>query len=105
MKTIHELESEIRDFVNSPRKQAALFRCRATWGMLCSSLDVIGDTELALSAYLASTEAKPKDQDYLITTGNLYLTLYGVLQVLFVQQDAVRHLSESLGITLSQNTR
>src|SRR5512135_3253506 len=98
MKTIHELESEIRDIINSPRKQAALLRNHSTWGMLCSSLDVIGDTECALAAYLAGSNLEEvKRGDYLIESGNLYLTLYGVLQVLFVQQDAVSHLHESLG--------
>jgi hypothetical protein len=103
MTTIHELESEIRDFINSPRKQAALLKSHATWGMLCSSLDVIGDTECALAAYLAFNESGGDQGDYIIESGNLYLTLYGVLQVLFVQQDAIEHLHQSLGMTKSPN--
>ncbi len=45
MKTISELEQEIRDFVTSPRKRAIVERDLADWGKLVSSLDVIGDTE------------------------------------------------------------
>jgi hypothetical protein len=103
MKTIHELESEIRDFVNSPRKQATLLKSNATWGMLCSSLDVIGDTECALAAYLVTENSPGKKEDYIIESGNLYLTLYAVLQVLFVQDDAVKHLHESLGLARTPN--
>jgi hypothetical protein len=91
MQRISELESQIRDFINRPRKQQSLFRDLADWNKLCSSLDVIGDTELALEAYLENIRAPAAD-------GELYLILYGVLQILFVQQDAVKHLAEALGL-------
>ncbi len=48
MTAIEELESQIRDFVNAPRRQAMLLADAAAWAMLCSSLDVIGDAELAI---------------------------------------------------------
>jgi len=103
MTTIYELEYTIRDLINRPRKQAALLKSHSTWGMRCSSLDVIGDTECALAAYLAGIDSEEKGHDQLIEAGNLYLTLYGVLQVLFVQQDAVTYVHESLGLTKSPN--
>jgi hypothetical protein len=93
MKTISELESEIRDYINNPRKQHTLLKDRAAWNKLCSSLDVIGDTELALDAYAKMPEPE--------SDGEKYIVLYGVLQVLFVQQDAVTHLAESLDIPYS----
>ena len=96
MKSIAELESEIRDFINRPRKQTKLLSDLASWNMLCSALDVIGDTELALEAYLAWT---PQKED-----GEKYLLVYGALQVMEVQQDAVKFVSESLAIPYARPT-
>ena len=94
--SISELEHEIRDIINSPRKQYALRQRRSTWNMLCSCLDTIGDTELALAAYLE--HAEPDDYD---DYGERYLVIYGALQTLFVQQDAVRNLAAALQIDYS----
>lgn len=90
MRMIPEIEQEIRDLINSPRTRFQLMREPAAFGKLCSSLDVVGDTELALDAYL--------DGDEDATYGQKYLFVYGVLQALFIQQDAVRHLCEALRI-------
>jgi len=49
--SISELETEIRDFINRGRRQQELLADPASWNTLCSALDVIGDTELALEAY------------------------------------------------------
>ena len=51
MGAITELEQRIRDYINAPRKHSALFEDRIEFSKLCSCLDVIGDTELAFSAY------------------------------------------------------
>jgi hypothetical protein len=91
MTRTQELEREIRGFINAPRKQGLLLKDRAKWAKLCSSLDVIGDAELALESYLGR-KTPPAD------TGELYILMYGVLQVLYAQQDAVKHLNESLGL-------
>jgi hypothetical protein len=66
------------------------------WFQLCSSLDVIGDTTLAIDAYLdgvvgASVEGHAHGAEYLV--------VYGLLQVLVVQQDAIEHLHGALGIS------
>jgi hypothetical protein len=91
MQTILELENQIRHYINNPRKQHVLLRDHAVWNKLCSSLDVIDDVELALDAYLQMEPSRSE--------GETYLVLYGVLQMLFVQQDAVTHLAEALGIS------
>jgi hypothetical protein len=70
-----------------------LLKNSGAWFKLCSSLDTIGDTEVALDAYESIEEPQ--------SDGEKYLLLYGVLQVLFVQQDAVAHLSEALDIPYS----
>ena len=95
MPTVSELEHEIRDFINSPRKQQLLLDRPAAWNKVASSLDVIGDTELAFDSYLDHYD--PKDD------GDKYLLAYGVLQALFLQQDAVRHMAEALDIKLEQD--
>lgn len=53
-------------------------------------MDFLGDIALALSSYL---EPETKTTD-----GERYLRAYGALQALEVQQDAVSHLREALGI-------
>jgi hypothetical protein len=80
----------ICDFINSPRKQHLLISQMADWNKLCSSLDVVGDTELAIESFLKTIQPK--------SDGEMYLVIYGILQVLFVQQDAVQHIAESLAI-------
>ncbi len=90
MTTISELESEIRDIINNPRRQYVLLQNTAAWNMLCSCLDVIGDTELAFDAAL---KKRGVEDD-----GEKYLLVYGALQALFIQQDAVRNLTEALNI-------
>lgn len=108
MTPIHELDTQIRDFINAPRRQAALIKERAVWGMLCSSLDVIGDAEVAMVAYLngGSTESEHSAKtDHLTETGNLYISLYGILQIAFVQQDAVKHLAEALKFDYAHDPR
>lgn len=87
---ITELERKIRDFINNPRHQSTLLNKREGWNKLCSSLDLIGDTELAISAYpsLCKTEGD----------GAAYLIVYGILQTLLLQQDAAKNIADVLSI-------
>lgn len=85
-----DLINQIRDYINNPRQQYLLLQDRANWNLLCSSMDALGDTETALDAYLLADESK--------TDGEKYTAIYGILQVLFVQQDALQHLAESLAV-------
>lgn len=81
---IADLEQQIRDYVNSPRKLSALINNTSNWNVLCSAMDAIGDAEFGLRAFLS--EPMPKDK------GSAYIIVYGVLQLLFVKQDAVKEL-------------
>ena len=90
MPSVAELEQEIREFINAPRSQHALLQDAASWNCLCSSLDTIGDTEFAIAAYGASP--KPNSE------GATYLLVYGILQALFIQQDAVDNMCKALQI-------
>jgi len=62
------------------------------WLQLCTSMDVIGDTELAIDAYRVN--------DYK-DNGMLYLAIYGLLQALFLQQDAAVNLCEVLNVKVN----
>lgn len=91
MTRITELEQEIRDLINAPRKHRAVREDAAEYHKLCSCLDVIGDTELAFHAHeVMSDDPRP---------GSSYLVVYGFLQALVLQQDAVRYLYEALGLS------
>lgn len=90
---ISEYEELIREFINQPRKQAGLLKNREAWNILCSALDVIGDTELAIDAYL--------DKSKIDSHGESYLVVYGALQVLQVQQDAIANLCSALSLALT----
>ena len=90
MTRITELEQEIRELINAPRKHRAILEDSAEYHKLCSCLDVIGDTELAFRAHEEmSDDPRP---------GSSYLLVYGFLQALVLQQDAVRYLYEALGL-------
>lgn len=84
--TVVELESKIRDFINSARRQSVLLKNPAAWNRLCSSLDVIGDTELAFEAYPNLCNDKGEGESYII--------VYGMLQALLLQQDAAKNISD-----------
>lgn len=89
--------NRIRDLINSPRKQHALLQDSALWYMLCSCMDTIGDTEYALESFI-------KEDTNSSDTGRNYLLIYGALQALFVQQEAVRNLHEALKISYIEDS-
>ncbi len=66
--------------------------------MLCSCLDVIEDTDCCLDAFLTTDLDHFDDKDQHLADGNKYMYIYGTLQALYLQQDAVTHLTESLKI-------
>lgn len=82
----------VRDYINTPRIQYPILRDRGAWHKLCSSLDIVRDTGLAISAYVDT--AYPED------TGAQYLFLFGLFQAVYVQTDALKHIAEALSIEL-----
>lgn len=95
---LYKRTNEIRDLINSPRKQAALLEDSALWNMMCSSLDIIEDTEFGLDA-LPAEELNGSNE------GIKYLIVYGALQALFLQQEGVENLCESLKIPYTVNAK
>jgi hypothetical protein len=94
MDSVQAAEQRIRAIVNAPRRRHALLRDRQQWLRLCSAMDVIGDTQLAVRAYLDEPTDKNK------STGWSYLVVYGILQVLYVQQDASMTIANCLKLVL-----
>lgn len=79
---------QIRTYVGKPTIHSLLAQNKTSWNQLCSSTDVIEDTELAIESYL--------NREFQEKTGAHYLAVYGLLQAMFLQQDATSHLSEAL---------
>lgn len=80
----------IRDMVNTPEQFYILKNNKSLKSQLNSSLDTIEDTDLAMESFIKIKVKK----DY----GILYVLTYGILQALILQQDAVKHMCEALGI-------
>jgi len=85
---ITDREHRIRDLVNDPWQRELIFTDKVKWNKVCSCMDVIGDSQMAISDYL-------KLPEFSASNGG-YLYLYGLLQAFFLQQDAVNHLSIAL---------
>ncbi len=71
-------------------QQKKLRRNLPRWNQFRSSLDAVRQTHRAIEAYNHSNGDLTEDQRY--------LAIYGLLQALVVQQDAMCHLSEALQI-------
>ena len=93
MRNLELLVDEIRDIIDkwkdSPAVLEAALEDRRTRMQLCSCLDVIKDTERCLDTYLTTNIDE-------LDFGNKYMYVYGSLQALYVQQDAVKHFTCTL---------
>lgn len=103
-KDVNELTSQIEnermqiyDIINKPRHQYRLIHDGKKWKQICSSMWVIGDTLLSIKDYCES--------EFPNADGLKYIYLYGLLQSLFLQQDAITHLAEAFDITIPINER
>lgn len=88
--SVNELTDTVRNHINTHRYQSVLLDDSELWNQICSSLDVIGDSLYAVDSYVS--EEYPED------VGLKYIYTYGLLQALFLMQDALRHLSEAFDI-------
>jgi len=87
----------IREIINTPRTHRQLYKDKAKFLQICSSLDVIDDTQLAISHYRLNAQS--------INQFGLYLYIYGLLQAFHVQQDAVISLAKALNLRIDLTTR
>ncbi|ABW68535.1 hypothetical protein [Desulfosudis oleivorans] len=96
--TLHRISAEeesVRKYINTTRYQTDLLQNLDIWNQICSSLDTTGDTTLSIEEYLVS--------DYPENDGLKYIYTYGLLQSLFIQQEAVKHLSEAFEVDFKIN--
>lgn len=85
---VQSLLCYIREFIQHPRRLDPLLKDKPGWNMLASAMDVVSDTEWAITSY--------EHGDY-ADKGMLYLVLYGLLQAMYVQQDGLENLVRALG--------
>ena len=97
IKSINSFENSVRGYINTTRYQNDLLKDSDNWNQICSSLDTIGDTLYSQQDYLNS--------DYPASDGLKYIFTYGLLQALFIQQDAMRHLLEAFGVEFELTDR
>ncbi|MBR5318435.1 MAG: hypothetical protein IKU46_02425 [Peptococcaceae bacterium] len=90
---LFDLVKKIRLHINNIHKQAALMEKLEKWFRITSALDVVEDTACAIGFY--------QEQPYPSELGGQYLYTYGVLQALFMQQDAVESINAVLRNTKS----
>jgi hypothetical protein len=88
--SVAEIAHRVRDLINEPRTHALLRRDEASFNVLCSCLDVIEDTQQGIDCYPVGSDERE--------SGPLYVMLYGILQLLYVQQDALANMASSLGL-------
>lgn len=100
---IYRCEQLIRDVANSialridnkPFKEEVTKRLKFEnlndWNVLCSLMDVLGDTELAKENFIKYDLSGPtKIQDQ----GEQYLRLYGILNAIYLQKSAIEEFVE-----------
>ena len=93
---LHKRIGEIRDLIDEPRKEHSLNQDSTLFLMLRSCIEVIEITETALESYLK------KDTDS-SDIGIEFLNMFGALQALYVQQEAIRNLHEAIKIPYTEH--
>ena len=88
--SVDALTEAVRNHINTHRYQSVLLDDPKIWNQICCSLDVIGDSLYAVDSYDSS--------EYPDDVGLKYIYTYGLLQALFLMQDALRHLSKAFSI-------
>lgn len=94
---IGSLEATVREHINTTRYQNDLISNLDNWNQICCSLDTIGDTSCSISAYV--------EAEYPSKTGLKYIYTYGLLQALYIQQEAISHLSEAFEIKYQRSEK
>lgn len=97
VKSIATLEVSVRNYIDTTQYQSSLLEDLDNWNQICSSLDTIGDTLFSFQGYIAS--------EYPDDIGLKYIFTYGLLQALFIQQDAMCHLSEAFALKFELSDR
>lgn len=89
-KLIYQCMQKIRDLVNDGIGKWDFTKKHNLWNKFCCAMDVIEDADMAIEAYCRGRDIK----DY----GKKYLRLYGLLQAMFIQQNALDEMCSVLGV-------
>ena len=87
---------KIRELINKPILNSLLSKDHKRWNLMCGSLDVIESAQMAIDSYNCLNKENIKDIGQ-------ELIIYGLFQAIYVQQDAVLNLCNSIGIPLTKN--
>jgi ElaB/YqjD/DUF883 family membrane-anchored ribosome-binding protein len=92
MRSISEIREEVHSLLTRDPMQSLLFSKYGNWASACAALDIIDDIEYAFSSF--------RESPYPTDTGLLYVQLFGILGMIYVQQDAALHLAKILKLKL-----
>ncbi len=87
--------SQVYMYLNIIPVKSTLISDSNKWNKICSSLFVIGDANITIKDYFL--------EKYPLKTGLKYIFTYGILQALFIQQDAFKNLNQALGFKFEFN--
>jgi hypothetical protein len=88
MITIHDLTRWLRDYGHDPRHLPRLISNGFLWHQIWTAVDIIDDVDLAMTSHL--------ENEFSADDGERYLRIYGVMQGLFLQQDALVDLIKAI---------
>lgn len=78
---------KVRNIINSKNIYKKYFqRNKKDWNILCASMDIIDDTDFSIK-YFQNLDLNGENDPW-----NSYLSIYGVLQCIYAQQDAIQNL-------------
>lgn len=86
--TLYKLIDRIREHITRSEKQYVLLNDPEKWLSLASAIYTIEDTSSAIEYYL--------NEEFPSENGGKYFFIYGLLQACFLQQDAIREISQAL---------
>ena len=90
--TLSDLAAQLRDLVNRVRRHEMLLRGpKRNWNIVTSGLDMVQDTAWTLETYVAEMDDLNEDKPH------AYIRIFGVLNGLVIQQDALSCCSRELG--------
>lgn len=92
------MEHKIREIIN--RNDSEFYNKyfkdnRNEWNILCSAMDIVGDTTLAIEYF--------KKNGIGNNQGEKYIKLYGLFQAIFLQQDAINFLFKVIKKSFDNN--
>lgn len=96
--TICELVDELRKVLFGPNTTSLFLKGSGQQSQVAACLDTLGDAQFALDEYRSLKFISSQGRE-----GRLYLYVYGALQAIFLQQDALEDICKSLGFPYQTN--